>query len=237
MTHRRIRAAALATLVACAACDDGGPDAALLAPETAPALAIDAALPTLPALANAALEAGVTPAEEGILHAALRGWSHARSLGDVGVATDLRDHAFAAAAPILAERLDPSVIATYEARLGYWIRIAGMLALDVESIGIRVGEAGARLDEANALRADGRGTEALVATLEAADLLRGAGPEAIAGELIADVRAGLPPGGESDDPTVARAARLLRGAEAALQDGDYERALRRAYYARQLLYH
>lgn len=90
---------------------------------------------------------------------------------------------------------------------------------------------------ARALRA-GDPVEGLRYVLEAADILREVGPEAVARALVAEVEelhrrlSGSEAYSEQDQQ---RLGRLVTGGRQALQDEDWVRAIRRAYYAKGLL--
>ncbi len=80
--------------------------------------------------------------------------------------------------------------------------------------------------------------EGLRYVLEGSDILREVGPEAVARALVAEV-AELH-GRLSDSDTYSeqeweRLGRLVTGGRQALEDEDWVRAIRRAYYAKGLL--
>lgn len=90
----------------------------------------------------------------------------------------------------------------------------------------------------------GRSAQALVKALRSADLLREAGPEGVGRHLLAMAETRLDELGVAsaslvasgmDPEDVERGEHLLRGARIAMHEGDYARAIQRAYYACQLL--
>ena len=92
--------------------------------------------------------------------------------------------------------------------------------------------------------AQGRLAESLAQALQAADLLREVGPEAVSRMLLARAETQLEQlraRASGDDSArgvpeqVGRGQRLIRGAHEALEEGDYMRAIRRAFYACQVL--
>ena len=101
-----------------------------------------------------------------------------------------------------------------------------------------------RVEEAEDLVARGRealdagaSAHALRAALEAADRMRAVSPESVAHLLLARARraaaeAGRPPETEDEGERIDR---LIRGAETAMEEGDFRRAVHRAYYACRLL--
>jgi hypothetical protein len=91
-----------------------------------------------------------------------------------------------------------------------------------------------------AVEALGRGDAetALNLALRSADAIREISPEQVARELIQQATGAFRRNGESGPYTeeeLTRIRRLTSGAEEALSIGDYPRAIRRAYYACQLL--
>ena len=110
-----------------------------------------------------------------------------------------------------------------------------------------VPEIGAELARARAAvragaRAEARGdlARALAAYLSASERQRLLAPQAVARRLLREGTAALAAVGVVEEGTDAalarrRADRLLKGARQALERGDYELSIRRAYYARELM--
>lgn len=236
-----------AALLAATSCEDAptGPEAALIASEAEAALRVASALPTLPELASTLLDSGRLPAEDaGRLAEARALWIEAAEAGEPVVSIRMREEAYALAAPALARVLDRDELAGVHDRLERWIDLArGALAGDAESDIARVLAAGADL-LARAREAEARGDrlDAVRLTLGAADLLLATTPGAVATRLIAEAEQALEAARLAADPedeergqAISRAERMLRGARQAVGEGDHARAIRRAYYARQLL--
>jgi hypothetical protein len=91
-------------------------------------------------------------------------------------------------------------------------------------------------------RAEAHGdlARALEAYLSASERLRLLTPRAVAGRLVREGVAALAAVGAVEEGTEEalarhRADRLLKGARQALERGDFELAIRRAYYGRELM--
>jgi hypothetical protein len=85
---------------------------------------------------------------------------------------------------------------------------------------------------------DGDGEGALGLALHSADALRAVSSQQVASELLSRAQESLRRNDESltySLEELTRIRRLTNGAKEALADGDYPRAIRRAYYACQLL--
>ena len=140
----------------------------------------------------------------------------------------------------LAPILGPGRVKEEEVRLAEGIARAKELPEDDlgPEIVVRLGDAAvAHARAARALRA-GDPVEGLLYVLEGSDILREVGPEAVARALVAEV-AELQ-GRLSDSDTYSqqdreRLGRLVTGGRQALEDEDWVRAIRRAYYAKGLL--
>jgi len=101
------------------------------------------------------------------------------------------------------------------------------------------------LDQARAFHSDawlalgrGEGEHALRLAFRTADALWEVSPEEVAKELIeraTDALGRIPAAGSYSEEELVRIRRLMYGASEALEDGDYPGAIRRAYYACQLL--
>ncbi|MFH1762677.1 MAG: hypothetical protein ABIF09_00670 [Gemmatimonadota bacterium] len=84
----------------------------------------------------------------------------------------------------------------------------------------------------------GEGESALTLVLRTADALWEVSPEQVATELIeraTDAMGRKPESASYSEEELIRIRRLMSGASEALEQGDYPRAIRRAYYACQLL--
>lgn len=227
--------------LAVAGCRDAPtePAALVVAAETEAALRVAASLPALPQLVERARSAGsLQPGEAEAVAEACALWAEADSMRNAGAAAALRRRSYALAAPVLARSLGSAGLTEVEEGLRQWIELAST-ALDGVSVpGVADALNTARALLARAARADDpvRAAELL---LEAGDRLRETTPTAVARRLIRHVEHALTTTEAPDDRAglVARrrAERLLRGARQALSDGDPVLAIRRAYYARQLL--
>lgn len=224
------------------ACEDGStdPSALLVAKETEAALQVALDLPTLPALVGRVLDREQpAPAEVGsALQQARALWLEAEG-ASAADARRLRESAYTLAVPALTAALSEDQLLAVQDSLRQWIRIAS----SVSGIGALAGIAGA-LDEArvlldNAARAEPTDHAAAVAgTLRAADRLLETTPRAVAQRLIAEAETRLAARGTTgteDGVQVDRADRLVRGAKEAFRDREYLLAIRRAFYAGQLL--
>ena len=90
---------------------------------------------------------------------------------------------------------------------------------------------------ARALRSDDT-DDALVHVLRGSDALREVGPEAVARTLVAEVETARRRVSTADAYTeqdIERIERLVQGARLAIEEGDWVRAIRRAFYANGLL--
>ncbi|MGH7477668.1 MAG: hypothetical protein ACRELD_15485 [Longimicrobiales bacterium] len=227
-----------------AGCDDAASPAALLvAEETAPALRLSGELPTLPVLIAAVLETGASPAlptaQADRLRDALALWSDARDHADPTLRQARRSRAIALASPTLTQALGPERLDRFEARLQLWLELAlSALSADAATALRPPLMAGRRLlaEAADARARDDR-SAATAWLLEAAAAVEEVTPEAVATRLLVNGRAALAASSREAEPTRAerRAERLLLGAATALEDGDAELAIRRAYYADLLL--
>lgn len=223
-------------------CDDAstGPSALVVAAETEAALSVSGALPTLPIVVERAVgRIDVEPEAASALEWARSLWVDAEAAPDPAAAEALRRSAYEAAAPVLARTFKPEDIAALRETLDHWVEAAGTAANGAElpevEAALRAGAA--LLAHAGRLERQGRVEQSVRALLEASDRLRETTPRAVALRLIQQARERLASAdadriGEVDR---RRAERLLNGAREALDGGDTVRAIRRAYYARQLL--
>lgn len=243
MIERPRRFALLLALAGAAACADAprDPVALLVAPEARAALEVGSTLPALPELARRAGRGEVS----GDLATAETLWRTAAQAGDPAAASSLREQAYALAAEPLAATIDSAALAGAQARLERWITLAGAVLRHSE-----IRELSSALSDAETLLASARAAEArhdraaaVVATLRASDRLAETTPPAVAARLSAENEAALSalshvagrPVGEEARRRLERIDRLVRGAREALAGGQYETAIRRGYYARQLL--
>ena len=84
----------------------------------------------------------------------------------------------------------------------------------------------------------GDAVRALELSMDAADALWEVSPRQVAADLIqrAEEALGRNPGPDAySQEELTRVRRLMYGASEAVEEGDYPRAIRRAYYACQLL--
>lgn len=249
MTPRPARAlTSLLLLFVAAACADArDPVSLVTTSQTAPALDLESALPTLSALVARVLAPGAPAvpavAADGLLDA-LAVWTDAPGTGDDAAVEAERGRARHMAAPLLAELIDPAQVSEMGRRMRLWAAIGMSLPTEVDpSLTQAVRVARVALDQADESRADGDVVGAMEATMAAADVLQETTPHAVAERLVHNARASLTStmaseaqgAAGADSTTLGRAERLLRGAEEALAGGRYTLAIQRAYYAGQLL--
>jgi len=262
MRRTRRSTALLLALLAIPAigCDDAptAPDALVVAAETGHALRIAAQLPTLPRLVERVLAvdgasgdgaiAARTPDTRSDLQQARSLWIDAEATGPGREGAALREAAYGLASPALAAALGPDALLAVRDTLARWVRLADAAfgELGLEGVSAAIAEGRARLDDARARLDEGDDVAAADAILRAADRLRETTPGAVAGRLIREGERALlratPGAGSAGSPAAdslaiahRRADRLLRKAREALADGDDVRAIRRAFYAGQLL--
>lgn len=163
-------------------------------------------------------------------------------------ARDTRERAYALAAPVLADGIDPAFLQEAFADLQAWIDTARP-AVDLGAVPqlkatLQKGAEGLALARGAAQAGDT--VLAVRATLRAADALRETTPPVLAARLIRDTEARLaraaperidpnPDPGDRRAVALARARRLLAGAREAMGEGDPVLAIRHAYYADRLL--
>ena len=102
----------------------------------------------------------------------------------------------------------------------------------------QLSEARSLLDEAESAQRAGDVTESVRWLLRSADALRRTTPRVVALGLVEKAEGALAARGASSEPATpshARARRLTEWARSAVETGDYERAIQRAYYACRLL--
>jgi hypothetical protein len=236
-------------------CHDASSDplAVILTEETRSVLAAEANLPSLPRLVE-----GVGAADE--LGAVVDRWSGSWEL-PVEEGRALREELSIEAAEPLAQAIGHAAVSTAVRSVGETLAAASVLKTESLAAGIaeNLDRAEAEHAQATAALAEGREGEALGSALEAADLIREVGPESVTRLLLARAEARLeslevpsepqPTGlgevaeGNGIEETVPdeaqidleRGRRLIRGARLALDEGDFVRAIQRAYYACQVL--
>jgi hypothetical protein len=238
-------------------CHDASSDplAVILTEQTRSVLAAEARLPSLPELVR---EAGIAeqhgPAAES--------WSGSWDL-DVREGRDLRVRASADVVGPVARALGPARVGEAVQAVGETLTAAAALETSLLADDIAENLAAAKLQHERAVTAlaGGRDVEALEAALAASDLIREVGPESVTRLLLARAEAKLATLGEekkepmavavaeqllsrgedapeTEDPEqldLERARRLVKGAQQALEAGDYVLAIQRAFYACQVL--
>ena len=146
--------------------------------------------------------------------------------------------------PLAVERLYPvmGVAGTQDVLGRNALSLAAVEAVEsvvgLEAISHALDRARNLHSEARSALGRGEGESALTLALHAADALWEVGPQQVTMELIERAtdalgrKLGLTSYSEEE---LIRIRRLMHGASEALDDGDYPRAIRRAYYACQLL--
>lgn len=233
------RTSLLVTLVVTgvlAGCHDASSDplAVVLTEETRSVLAAEA---NLPSLSRLAAEAGA----DDRLASALDRWTLSWDLS-VEEGRALRRGAHREAARPLAEALGSSVVGASVRSVGETLEAVTALEPDglTEGIAENLREARAHHTLALSALAEGSAAHALEGALVASDLIREVGPESVTRLLLARATEHLEAAlaGDSDGPgqvDIERGQRLIRGAQLALEERDYMRAIQRAFYACQVL--
>jgi|GEM_PF-1771405 len=209
---------------------EGDPVALLLPEDVGGVLALGAELPSLPDLAA---RAGVTPEMRRAVDLWEASWT-----ADPAEGPGLRSEAYRSAAPELARVLGP----TEATRMSTALEAAVAAISSVGSISSdpristevrRARQLRGRVDRA---LEDGDIATALVHGMEASDALRRFSPSQAVEAYLAKARTALAVAGDSlSEADRDRATRLLEGAESAVAQRDWPRAVQRAYYASQLL--
>ncbi len=233
---------AVVAVLAAAGCTDAPtePAALVVAAETEAALRVAAALPTLPEVLDRARVRGTLSPDDAEAAAAAHAlWTAADSAQNPIAARALRRRAYETAAPVVARALGPAGLSEVESGLRRWVEMAESASEGMSLPGVGAALMAGRTLLARAVAAD-HADQAAALLLEAADRLRETTPDAVAARLILQVESALAredrrTGGGPGPVARRRAERLLRGANRALSDGDPVLAIRRAYYARQLL--
>lgn len=110
--------------------------------------------------------------------------------------------------------------------------------LNSESISLALDQAEGFQSRARSALGEGEGEQALLLALRTADALWEVTPEHVATELVRRAEQGMRRISEDapySQEELVRVRRLTYGASEALREGDYPGAIRRAYYACQLL--
>lgn len=248
MTSRHLLVLLSAALFAAGCADAKDPVALVTTAETAPALNLDVQLPTLPGLVAATLgdaQSSLSPARREALLSALGTWASAEVASDSAAAVAARARAESQAAAPLAEVLGPRGLAARIGVLQGWVALGLSTAPAGSGVALRqtLEAVRARLADAAAAQQAGDNAGAVRALMSAADALEGATPGAVAQRLVERAQrdmvvsdSGARSGALDGVPTNReRAVRLLRGAREALSAQEYDLAIRRAFYAAELL--
>jgi hypothetical protein len=212
--------------------DDQSPTVTVLTPELQGAMALDMSLPTLPVVAA---EAGLSDA----LAAPTTEWISTWDPGYVQ-ADHARQKAYREAAPMLAVTLSKGEIREHIGRVSMGLQFAHSIPAGgiPEELRPSLDRAEDHRNRAVALLDGGAREGAIVEMMMAAESLQDVSPEAVARTLVhraeTELRRESVPGAYPEENLV-RAQRLLSGARLALEEGDPVKALRRSYYACQLL--
>lgn len=211
--------------------DPSDPLAALVASETVPAVAVPVELPTL---ADLAQRAGVREELGPVLDGWVAGWEDENEQ----LGTAARDEAIRLAAPTLHDALGPGGVASTLSPLFRVGQDLGDLPDVPADLAPRLEEIWSLIDDTRAALDEGRFDRAMTTGLQASDRIRALGPRAVARTLIARadrsmMRAEVVDG--FDPVALSRGERLLTGARRAMEEGDFDLAIQRGYYAVQLL--
>lgn len=205
---------------------------ASVAPESHGAVALSRGLPSAQDLAEA-------QGMEDQLRSELEAWWESWALEE-GRGARVRGRLYGTLSQHLYPLLNDHGLAELLSRNGEILRGAEQigLVLDQAKVEGALHEAIRLQNAATAALGEGRGALALGLALESSDALRSVNPGEVAQGLIRRAHEALgrfsPPGPYSEEE-MTRILRLTRGASEALDEEDYPRAIRRAYYACQLL--
>ena len=220
-------------VVALAGCSDSGSDplAVLVAVETHGALAVAEDLPSLPELTRRI-------GSEQTLSGATDLWTGSWQRGEEG--QRLRMDAYMEAVPRLVTELGADGIRAALAPVRSTVLAAETIDPNDLPAFVLDGMARSRAlaDEAEQALAGADLGRALLLTLEASDMLRALGPEEVARDLVARAEYAMGRNGDVrtySDLELERSRHLLLSAGEAMGRKDYLRAIRRAFYACQLL--
>jgi len=204
-----------------------------VAPETHGAVALGGGLPSVPELVDAH---GLDPETVAELETWRESWSLVTAEGALVRSTQVYPAVVARLFPLLhrpgvADLLDENDEALRSAK-----RLGVLLAN--EEVETAVEQALRFHQKARNALESGDGKGALRLALQSADALRAVAPRQVASDLVAVAQEHLRRKGFPEtypEEELNRIRRLANGAEEALAEGDYPRAIRRAYYACQLL--
>jgi hypothetical protein len=232
--HRNgLKACIVFTLLVSACSDAGdGPLAVAVAPETHGAIFFSEGFPTLPSLLS---KHGLET--EGVLEA--EAWWASWDLEESDGA-ELRARTRPLVARYLLPALGPAGVLDLVGRNGLHLSeaeaVASFLASESIEAALRAARESHRL--ARVALGDGEWREALIFAIGTTDALWEVSPRQVAKDLIQEAETSL---GRKrtlhtySQEELTRIRRLMYGASEALDAGDYPRAIRRAYYACQLL--
>jgi len=198
--------------------------------------------------AGGALALGVRLPDPGL-------WSEAGAEGETARAVDawrrswtlplpearrVRASAYPAIARGLADRVSADELAREAAVLGQGVLRAQALDFDQVPAYVAAGLVSASAHQAAAVAAleVGDRESVLDALVRGGDALREVGPEAVARDLVSQVGAmfgRISPDDPYSKQDLERIRRLILGGRQAVEEGDWARAIRRAYYAKGLL--
>ena len=204
-----------------------------VAPETYGAMALVGGLPSVPELVQAH---GLNSANRVEVEAWRDSWNLVAGDGALARATQVYPGVAARLFPIMNRPGVEELLRENEGSLRSARRVGRVLANQRVEAALELAlrfhrEAAAQLQE-------GDGEQALRLAFQSADALRAVSPAEVAGELLERAQAHLRRSEELDTyegEKLTRIRRLTSGAAEALGAGDYPRAIRRAYYACQLL--
>lgn len=225
---------ALLSVWGCADDASSDPAAVLLAEETQAALLIRGELPSVSGLGDR------YAVGEGATHEGIDRWIESWGVSD-REGLRLRNEAYALVAPELAAAMSDVALAGLLRDVDAAVSAAESLGRErplPAAVGRRIQEARRLVDESFLARERAEREAALRLAMSAADGLRSLMPERVAARLVERAEEALRrnAGPDSYTPTeLRRADRLIRGAREALESGDPARAVRRAFYACQVL--
>ena len=204
-------------------------DSRVVAPSTRPALDIAGSLPRLTDL--------VAAETRGASRAVLERWDDS---WNAAVNEGMRQRAeIYRSADSRGLRFDTtSIRSAIEAVGATIVEIEGVALALPPNVSGPLSEARSSLAEAETAQRAGDVQESVLWLLRSADALRGTTPRMVALGLVEKAEGALAALGASSDPASsndARAERLTEWARSAVETGDYERAIQRAYYACRLL--
>lgn len=204
-----------------------------VAPETFGAVALGEGLPSVPELVEAH---GLQEEGSAILETWRDSWALESRDGAVLRAREVYPGVVARLFPLLSRPGVRELLLENEESLRSAKRMG--ILLDNEKVEWALAEA-LRFHQAALLALqEGDGEMALGLALQSADALREVSPREVASDLLQQAQdlLGRKPGLDTYSiEEVARIRRLTHGAREALEEGDYPRAIRRAYYACRLM--